>query len=1667
MPKEKVKKSAKRTAAKKPRVLRTKKSTRKREVKDQAPEIIFDSTKKNDTEALFVSTPETQLEPAVLCDALRKEPQQPEQKKTWWQKLFNIKGRFFSILVGLIFAGFFCTGVYVFATPPASKYAPSETLNPSCTPGSTNCSVLTPVTYTGATAALDLGSYNFTTTGTGTFGTSGILGIDAATNTAGVLKFWSAGANDFYTTFTAGTQTANATYTLPTAMPSGSSKFLQSTTAGVLSWESVDLSGYVPYSGATGAVNLGSQNLTTTGTGTFGTATRQTVLDDGTYAINATGRGYFTNGTGHIVELINTSAGSVGYFTDGTYQARVGGGTEAGYFYGGAGKYVYLADSAYAINAVGVSYFSNPSYAGGDVSLMNNGYSIFGIVGSSGTAAAHFTSNTGNPSLDSRIVDINDSNGYAINATGNNLFTVSGSDYVAMGEAGYTFVVSSPTLTGSFFSSPAASVTLADQTYAIDATGNSNLNGIVLINGATDDTTSALQVNGAAYSTSYLVGPSGGNPQYVNQNFGINNVILGNYAKGLGQDENIFFIGTNDANSLGISIASDNNGFGGVQKMVIYATELGVATAPIFINYDNDASLANTYIGRTIINQATDDGISALQVDGTSLTYAINATGMSNLNGRVLINGATDNTFSALQVYDTAGNQNIKITGGHSYGSGIGIANDNSGNSWYIGLDANGFTGAAPGSFIWNSIGVGTFMSINPSGGILIPDKDGVFPTDDGFSTLQVINQTGSGYAINATGTTKFSAGSGGGPAGQRYLTTFGETEGGYLYDFNTDYTVSLCTNDYAINATGNSLFTGNLTTTGSLVVDTNTLVVNASGYEDKVGIGTATPGAKLDIEAGGTKNIWFGQYTPATTYNAISLNESFAGASMTGLVGGGDDDLYMEAKGNMYFRRAGAIKMSLISGALGIGTTGPGKALDINSATGANLRLTYNDSDGSAANYTDFSLGSNGALVTQSSVSSHTFRGVVAANMMQLTLDTTTNWGSGQGEGIAFRDGSGHVGHIQVSYNGTTTQMNFGGFYSGGYGSTSTHYMTLKTSGLTIGAGVAGIDYTLTFDGETNDGVLTWMEDEDYFQFNDSATFSSKIYGSSGTEALPSYTFTSDTDSGFYLDATYGVMETFAGKYRISTAGTTGDSGFTQVNYYSPSSTTPGDVKALAMYVLGNTYSGSLAAASAGFGSFQTNGLFFFAGVAADTSDIVFQTRGVGSTYTRFKIGATGTITLGGGQAGLDIQTTWDGETNDGVLTWMEDEDYFLFSDNFALGTAADANVFSTSTHGSSSTTMYIGNSTINVTAPSDIRTKENITVVTDYGIDNLMQFSIKNFTYKKEIVNEGAEQKVHLGLIAQEVESVFPEAIIHRSDDFIAIDYNKLIPLIIKSVQDVKTQLDGASLSLTAEGAVGDGEVGSVNKSNSFASTAKKLLSYAGITIKDGITSITSLATRDFTSDRAEIKVARVNNIEMVASNGTIYCTWIDANGEWQKAMGECASLVIEEAQVTTEEIQQADQQTVDSTQEPVEQAQEEVLTPEPEAPVSETLEEIQQQEDAQQQENMQEDVQEDSNKKDKENKKGTSAGEIIQDAAASLMRSMWEFTKWSTGSLLEGGVKLIPDVIKQSPAALMHEINGIGKSFQEGLETTTPDIMQKSVAGVSVPLQHMWDYLKNMFK
>jgi hypothetical protein len=102
----------------------------------------------------------------------------------------------------------------------------------------------------------------------------------ATPNIAGEMKLWSAGNNAYYTELTAGTQSATATYTLPTAMPVGSSGFLQSTTGGVMSWVA---GGSVGVAGSDTQVQFNNSGAFGADAGfTFTTGTQQLLLGKNT-----------------------------------------------------------------------------------------------------------------------------------------------------------------------------------------------------------------------------------------------------------------------------------------------------------------------------------------------------------------------------------------------------------------------------------------------------------------------------------------------------------------------------------------------------------------------------------------------------------------------------------------------------------------------------------------------------------------------------------------------------------------------------------------------------------------------------------------------------------------------------------------------------------------------------------------------------------------------------------------------------------------------------------------------------------------------------------------------------------------------------------------------------------------------------------------------------------------------------------------------------------------------------------------------------------------------------------------------------------------------------------------------------------------------------------------
>jgi len=89
--------------------------------------------------------------------------------------------------------------------------------------------------------------------------------------------------------------------------------------------------------------------------------------------------------------------------------------------------------------------------------------------------------------------------------------------------------------------------------------------------------------------------------------------------------------------------------------------------------------------------------------------------------------------------------------------------------------------------------------------------------------------------------------------------------------------------------------------------------------------------------------------------------------------------------------------------------------------------------------------------------------------------------------------------------------------------------------------------------------------------------------------------------------------------------------------------------------------------------------------------------------------------ITIGDGTAGTDIAVTFDGETSDGLLTWMEDEDHFKFSDDVVIDSSKKLYVFDEGGEylsGDGTDITVTSGADINLTATSDVNIPANVGV-------------------------------------------------------------------------------------------------------------------------------------------------------------------------------------------------------------------------------------------------------------------------------------------------------------------------------------------------------------------
>ena len=100
---------------------------------------------------------------------------------------------------------------------------------------------------------------------------------------------------------------------------------------------------------------------------------------------------------------------------------------------------------------------------------------------------------------------------------------------------------------------------------------------------------------------------------------------------------------------------------------------------------------------------------------------------------------------------------------------------------------------------------------------------------------------------------------------------------------------------------------------------------------------------------------------------------------------------------------------------------------------------------------------------------------------------------------------------------------------------------------------------------------------------------------------------------------------------------------------------------------------------------------------------------------------------------------------------------------------------------------------------ALSDIRHKNSIELST-YGLKEIMSLRPVIFNWNENKINDDGMRGNQLGFIAQEVKEIIPSMILEEPNEekTLGLKYNEFIPLLVKSVQELKQELDAAKAEI-----------------------------------------------------------------------------------------------------------------------------------------------------------------------------------------------------------------------------------------------------------------------------
>ncbi len=285
-------------------------------------------------------------------------------------------------------------------------------------------------------------------------------------------------------------------------------------------------------------------------------------------------------------------------------------------------------------------------------------------------------------------------------------------------------------------------------------------------------------------------------------------------------------------------------------------------------------------------------------------------------------------------------------------------------------------------------------------------------------------------------------------------------------------------------------------------------------------------------------------------------------------------------------------------------------------------------------------------------------------------------------------------------------------------------------------------------------------------------------------------------------------------------------------------------------------------------------------AAFAASTGHTHDGTTGEGGPITSL-LGTS--ITIGTAAAGTDITVTFDGESNDGVLKWMEDEDYFEFSDDILVASDEKLQFRDTAIYINSSadgqldlvadTEIQIAATTVDINGAVDV--SGNLSVGGNLDVTGTFDLSDSNFTNAGNIqldsISGDADSNTSITFSGSDVITVATggsTAFTVNADQSVTFSGNVIIGSANISEAELEI-LDGATAT-TAELNILDGDTSAT--STTVADADRVVLNDNGTMVQVAVTDLAAYFDDEITAMPNLVSTGALNSGSITSGFGTI---------------------------------------------------------------------------------------------------------------------------------------------------------------------------------------------------